>query len=215
MSLAQATQVRIYNRALGLLGSTAQVTNVDDGQAVTDTLNSLWDEAVRELLAEHPWNCCIKRAVLNRLAEIPAFGAGSCYRLPYDCLRWLPWSRDDCNWFDGTEEAGRTIVADTGEAPTINIRYVAAIADPAQWSPHMVTAMASLMAWHAAESITQSVTIADNMRRLYHGDDGDGGMLAKAREKDGLATGDRARGSIERRSRALIASASYTRYPRY
>lgn len=204
MSLAQPNQVRIYNRALALLGSVTKVVNTDDGQAVTDLLNSLWPDAVRELLAEHPWNGCVKRAVLNISGDTPPFGDSRYFNLPPDCLRWLPWSSSDPEFFIGDEEAGKRILAQADSA--IRIRYIAEVAEPGAWSPHMVTAMGHLLAWHAAEPVTQSASIATAMRILYQGEDGDGGSLAKAREKDGLATGSRTRGMVETRSRALRAA---------
>lgn len=204
MGLPQATQVRIYNRALALLGSTARVTNTDDGQAVTDTLNALWPDSVRELLASHPWNCCIKRAHLNRLTDVPAFGDGYYYALPADCLRWLPWGRDSAHYFTGTEEAGRRLLAN-GQEP-LGIRYIALVEDPGSWAPHMVTTMAHLLAWHAAEPITQSMSIARAMQEAYEGSVGDAGKLAEAKKIDGLATGDRERGNVEVFSRTISAA---------
>lgn len=208
MALALPTQVRIYDRTLALLGSVSRVTNVDDGLAVTDTLNALWPEAVRELLAEHPWNCAIRMAVLNLSATEPAFGDGYLYKLPADCLRWLPWATGDCNWFDGTVVADRHILVEgyLSAPATINIRYISLVDDPAQWSPHMVTAMAHLLAWHAAEPITQSASIATKMKEAWHGYDEASGALGRAKEKDGLETGGRSRGNVEAYSRALIAA---------
>lgn len=209
MALAPPTQVRIYNRTLALLGSVSRVVNVDDGQAVTEALNALWPDAVRELLAEHPWNCAIRMARLNLLPATPAFGSGALYQLPTDCLRWLPWATGECDWFDGTVVANRQILVEGGggaAAAQINVRYIALVDDPSAWSPHMVTAMGHLLAWHAAEPITQSASIATKMKEAWHGYDEESGALARAKEKDGLETGGRSRGNVEAYSRALTAA---------
>lgn len=202
MALPAVTQTRIYNRTLQLLGSVNRTTAIDDGKSWTDTLNEFWPQAVRDLLAEHPWNCAIGRGVLNRGAA-PAWGEGYQYQLPADCLRWLPPSPSDDHYVCAVQE-GNFLIADAGDS--IRIRYIRLIEDVTLWPPHLVDAMGYRLAMDAAESLTQSSSIVEDMRRKYEGVDGSGGALARAKEKDGLATGDRDRGNVVSRSRALSAS---------
>lgn len=202
MALAQTTQTGIYNRALALLGSTERVSGPDDTKPVTRHLNEHWPMSVRTVLASHPWNCCIGRAQLNR-GDAPVFGEGYTYELPADCLRWLPWSQDSDHYYPAVEEGGVLICDGPEQLP---IRYIRLIDDPSRWSPHMAEAMAFALAWHAAEAITQSTSIARAREEAYHGSDGEGGMLAKAKMFDGLATGDRDRGGVVARSRTLSAA---------
>jgi hypothetical protein len=202
MALPQPTQVRIYNRALALLGSVNRSTNIDDGLGTTDTLNEHWAMAVRDLTAEHPWNFAIHRATLNRHEQV-AEDAGWLYKIPTDCLRWLPPSRDSEHWFCGAQE-GNYILAAAGE--TIRIRYIRLVEDVSAWPPHFVTCMGYRLAYDAAQAITQSASVAEEMRVKYEGRDGEGGALAKAKRADGLASGDRERGSVVARSRALSAA---------
>lgn len=201
MALPTATQVRIYNRALALLGSVARVNNVNDGQTATETFNELWPAAVREVQAEHPWNCCVEYATLNRGAA-QAQG-GYAYQLPADCLRWLPWAADSEHWFEGEEKKGKVLLADEGT--TLFIRYIALNETVFEWPPHLVSAMAYRLAMDAAEAITQSEGIKEKARVAYEGEDGEGGALAKAKRADGLATGDRNRGNVVTLSRTLSA----------
>lgn len=200
MALKTATQVRIYNRALSLLGSVSRTTNVDDGKPHTDQLNELWDQAVRDLLAEHPWNFAIARATLNLKEQNED---GWLYSLPADCLRWLPASTSDSHYVNGAIE-GRYLLTDSDSPP--RVRYIAERADPSDWPAHFVSAMGYRLAMDAAESITQSTSIVEDMRRKYEGLDGEGGALARAKRADGLETGDRDRGNVETRSRALSAA---------
>lgn len=205
MALAQPTQTSIYNRALALLGSVNRVENENDGKAVTDTLNEHWPQAVRELLAEHPWNCAIRRATLNR-GNAPVHGEGYTYKLPADCLRWLPATPDQDDYWPAVQE-GSFLVCD-GPAQ-LNIRYIGLVEDVSSWPPHLVSVMAYRLAYDAAEAITQSASVTEKRRIAYEGQAGDGGQLAKAKGIDGLATGDRERGNVVTRSRAL--GAAYTR----
>jgi hypothetical protein len=201
------TRIRIYNRALALLGSANRSTSETDGKTWTDTLNEHWPQAVRELIAEHPWNFAIKRAALNESEdETPAIDSDSgFYTLPADCLRWLPWSRDNCHYFEGEQEAGGILAASGAE---INVRYIALIEDVTKWPPHFVSLMAYRLAYDAAEALTQSSSITKARREAYLGVDGEGGQLAKAKRADALASGDRSRGNVVTRSRALSAAFS-------
>lgn len=200
MALKTATQVRIYNRALAQLGSVNRSSNTDDGKPWTDTLNELWDQAVRDLLAEHPWNFALARATLNLHQQTED---GWLFQLPADCIRWLPAPRGDRAYVCAAREGDYLL---TGSESPPRIRYIAERADPSKWPPHFVSAMVYRLAMDAAEAITQSSSIVEDMRVKYQGPDGEGGALASAKHKDGLETGDRERGNVETRSRALTAA---------
>jgi hypothetical protein len=153
MALVPVTQVRVYNRALALVGSVNRSTNTNDGKTWTDTLNEHWATAVRELLAAHPWNCAIKRATLNKGAA-PDWGDGYSYQLPADCLRWLPQAKDSSGCDLAATREGGALVADGGAQ--IFVRYIALIEDLTAWAPHMVSALGYRLAYDAAEALTQS-----------------------------------------------------------
>ena len=208
MAVPAITQTRIYNRALALLGSVNRSSNIDDGNPWTDTLNEHWPQAIRDLLAEHPWNCAIGRRVLNK-SGTPVFGDGYTYQLPADCLRWLPPAPDNDDYFEGVEEGGY-ILADAGAS--INIRYIRLIEDVTAWPPHLTNAMSYRLAMDAADAITQSTSIVEDMRVKYEGRDGEGGALARAKRADGLASGNRSRGNVTVISRALSAGYRGTTY---
>lgn len=207
MALAPVTQVRVYNRALALLGSVNRTVNPDDDRAWTNQLNEVWDGALRDFLAEHPWNPAVSRWTLNK-GVAPLFGEGYTYQLPADCVRWLPQAKDSsgCDVAAVIEEHdGKTVLIADGGA-NLYIRGIKLLEDLTRWRPHMVTGLAYRLAMDAAESITQSESIVEDMRVKYHGEDGEGGYLAKARQIDGLETGERDRGNVVRQSRALSAA---------
>lgn len=179
------------NRAFALNGSVERINNIEDGSSIARQALDLWDESYRTLLAEHPWNFAIKRARLNKHGT-PEFGYLHSYKLPTDALRWLPPGLGDCNFFVGEEENG-LILTDAG-AP-LNIRYIANIDDWSLWPPHFAEAMAYKLAMELAESITQiQSNVADAADKFRD-------VLRTAKRADGLASGNRSRGNVERQSR--------------
>src|SRR5690606_30351841 len=124
-------------------------------------------------------------------------------QLPADNVRWLPPAPDSEEYFHAVEEEGY-LIADEGE--TLKIRYIKLVDDVTRWPPHLVAAMGYRLAMDAAEAITQSTSIVEDMRVKYEGQDGEGGALAKAKRADGLATGDRDRGNVAVLSRTLAAA---------
>lgn len=194
------SQVRIWNRAMILLGSVERITSISDSGPLANQARDLWHESRRGAIVAHPWNFAIKRAQLNRAGTVPAFGYSGQFGLPEDYLRWLPAATDSCDWFEGEEEGGYILCNRTDP---INIRYIADREDVTMWSPHFVELMAYKLAMDLAESATQIAGNVDDMRVKYEGQDGEGGALAKAKRLDGLSTGRRGRSNIETSSRWL------------
>lgn len=202
-ALATVTsQVRIWNRALILLGSVERVTSISDSAPLASQIRDLWHESRRGAIVVHPWNFAIRRGRLNRAGIAPAFGYSAQFLLPDDCLRWLPVGRDSCDWFEGEEEGGFLLASETGP---LNIRYIADVEDVLSWPAHFVELMAYKLAMDLAESATQIAGNVEDMRVKYEGPDGEGGQLARAKRIDGLSTGVRGRSNVETASRWLGA----------
>jgi hypothetical protein len=53
----------------------------------------VWDEAVDEVLAAHPWNPALAAPTLPVSADYVPQGSqySQAFEKPADCLRWLPW----------------------------------------------------------------------------------------------------------------------------
>ena len=204
------SQTRLANRAFILLGSTERVTSVNDGSPLANQVKDLWHESRRELFVLHPWNCLIRRAQLNRAGAVPAFGYTAQYGLPADCLRWLPWVQDDCEYFEGEEEGG-FILASAGDM--LRIRYIADIEDETKWSVHLQTLMAYKLALDLCESATQISGNVEEARIRFEGQDGRGGYLAEARRLDGMATGRRSNDTARVSSKWLAGYGGGRRAP--
>lgn len=203
-------QTRLANRAFILLGSTERIVSIEDGSPLALQVKDLWHESRRETLTAHPWNCVIRRARLNKAGAVPAFGYSAQFKLPNDCLRWLPWASGDCDHFEGEEEGGYILA---NEAGPINIRYVGDVEDVGAWSVHVQTLMAYRLAYDLCESATQISGNVEAARIRYQGQDGNGGYLAEARRLDGLATGKRANDTARITSRWLGAYGGSRRAP--
>lgn len=195
--MATPTQSGIVNAALAELGSTSRISSIDDEHGIAPDAKAVWDQVMNDLLAEHPWNWAIGRAVLNAGAT-PEHGYDYGYALPADCLRWLPWNAEDADWFEGAEEGGRLLTDFEGP---LNVRYISGElgARMARWSPSFVRAMTLAMAAALAEPLTQDESIKQDMEAKAER------KLARAKRRDGLASGGRSRNQVTYRSDWLMA----------
>lgn len=175
----QASETRIANRALTLLGSGKRILALDDAAPEAKTLLALWPDARDATLAEHPWNFAIARAALPALAAPPAFGYARAFALPLDCLRWLPPRRP---YRPQIEQEGAVLLSNA--EPPLAIRYVARVEDVQLWSPGFADALAYRLAAEAAEPLSADKGLHDRMMAGWRT------AVGKARRQDGAATGD-------------------------
>jgi len=196
---AGASQTSIINAALNELGSTRRIESVNDSLGPAPSAASVWDGAVRFMLAAHPWNWSIARRMLNETATAPEFGYLYAFTLPEDSLRWLPPAHEDGDaWFEGIEEGG-CVLTDT-PAP-LPIRYISITKGQniAAWSPAFERALELEIAARLAEPITQDESIKDLIR--VEADK----ALAHAKRIDGRSSGHKQRRAITQRSDWLSA----------
>lgn len=192
MGVAAIDQTKIVNKSLILLGSTERLSGIDDAGPLAASLRDLWAMAVRAHTALHPWNHAIKRAKLLPDTVAPAFGYDYRYKLPADCLRWLPWAPGEDYHFDGEEEAGYIL---TNDGTAIYVRYIWLNEDYSQWPPLFADTLAYTLALEHCEAKTQLRGLARDL--VIARDD----RLSDAKRADGLATGQRKRSRMQTTSR--------------
>lgn len=183
-----ASQTDIVNAVLARIGSTERVNSIDEpGSNSARRIATQWDLARAYLTSLHPWNHAIRRAMLNASTELPAFGWQYQFRLPNDCLRWLPPAHGDSDYFDGEREGGFILSNMPGPLP---VRYIADINTVPDWSPGFVEALITCLAAWSALGVTEGLGISDRM--------GQAAELAvrKGKRMDGLETGQRRRGAV-------------------
>ena len=187
---AAPSQTRICNAALVLLGTSRRIGALNDGTPLAVQFARVWDEAVREMQADHPWNPCIRRVDGALSADFTPKGSQWAYafELPAGMLRWLPWREDHVDYFDGEQESdeqGRGFILANDSA--IVIRGIFLVEDVGRWTAGMEAAMAALLAAKTAKAITGQSGMIDRMAAVYDE------AIGRAKRQDGLATGQRAR----------------------
>lgn len=191
----QQSVTRIANRAFVHLGQDRRISSIDDVLPAAQLVKAVWDEARDTALSLHPWNFAVKRQMLDRDTEaVPAFGWHYRYRLPADCLRWLPPARDDRNYVFAVEEDGFLLCNEEGPIPA---RFIYRNEDVTRWSSSFRTVMSYQLALEMCEAATEQKGLQD---RLLNGRDA---ALSQAKKLDGLASGDRERGNVVSQSRIL------------
>jgi hypothetical protein len=186
MPIEPVSITRVCNGALVHLGEGRQITAIDDGSPLANLFTQVWDDALGEVLADHPWNCALRRADLPASGDFIAAGSEYTqgFEKPADCIRWLPWSADHPDYFVGEEE-GKYILS--SDAAPLSIRYIARIEDLLRWTPGMVAALSVKLARKVAKAVTGQTVMIDRMETLYQD------TLNKAKRQDGGATGNRSR----------------------
>jgi len=170
-----ATGVSICSNALLMLG--AQTINDFADQENLDRAKlcaNLYPTVRDDMLRAHPWNCCVKRAVLAPDAVAPAFGYSQSFELPADFSRVLEVGANGCQ-IDYLVE-GRTIQANT---TVLELRYVFRNEVENTWDAHLVKLVTLAMAAAMAYPVTQSASMQQTMEQKLET------SLRRARSVDG------------------------------
>jgi hypothetical protein len=173
--MTMATGVSICSNALLMLGSQtindfADETNLDRAKLCANLYPTVRDDMLRS----HPWNCCIKRAVLAPDAVAPAFGYDYAFELPADFSRVLEVGSSG-QQIDYLVE-GRSIQANT---TVLELRYVFRNEVENTWDAHLVKLVTLAMAAAMAYPVTQSASMQQTMEQKLET------SLRRARAVDG------------------------------
>lgn len=191
------TKLEVANRALSILTS-GTITDLDDAlDEKARSIKAIFDIAAREVMREHRWSCCIKRAELTASETSPTkvgyFGYQFSYPLPTDCLRFLDLNgepyRPKSEFMDLN---GRDLLSNAG---TAHIRYVAdmtADADVLLWDVSMAAAISVKIAMMVGRRITKDGMSYEELYQLYQRE------LDTARRLDAMEMGSGENRPIER-----------------
>ncbi|MBP8231961.1 MAG: hypothetical protein KAY22_06615 [Rhizorhabdus sp.] len=178
----ERSQTAAINAAAALIGSTKRIADIDEASSLASSAKAIWDRTVDAVLSEQPWKPAVRREWLNRLSETPAFGWAYQYQLPADCLRWLPFAKDDPNYFQGEQEGNLILTDHEGPLP---VRLIWRNIDLATWSPGMYEALIRQLAEDLAEPVTALAGVANRAEAKAER------AMRGARRQNGLATGNR------------------------
>lgn len=194
------SQTGIINKAQILLGQSKRFTELLDTDQKAVDYQTLWPIAVRSALALHPWNFAIRRFKVNPDTVAPDFGWAYRYKLPPAVIRYLPWSRDAAEWFDGEVEGGYVL---TNQGSSILIRCIVLVEDLSLWSALFADAMAYTLAMESCEGSTSKRGLYEDLTN------GREDVLVKARRADALENGNRR--AVRPMTASSWASARYRR----
>jgi hypothetical protein len=156
-----SSQVEICNLAIGKLGSTSFITDINDENSKNALYCRLFYAPTRDaLLRSHLWKFARKRAVLAPLVDAPLFDGGKYFQMPTDCLRIVGTDMDYESAYGRWFVEGNKIVADTD---VLNIVYIAKIEDESLYDPLFVQAFALYLAREMAPAIAQSESMKGNL----------------------------------------------------
>jgi hypothetical protein len=162
-----ASKVTIANKALSMLGQSPIVSFEDNSTRAKD-ISEIYDECLKEVLAEHPFNFAVKRSSLAELdVDIPWTddGLNVAYAYPSDCLRVLNINDNNVRWRVENIDDQICILSDAS-AP-LGIRYIFYNENPAQYSPKFIEALAARLAAELSFKILQSNTGSQERWALY------------------------------------------------
>lgn len=154
-----ASKISICNQALTMLGSNL-ISQFSELSTEANACRALWDGVRDAVLRAHLWDCATKRVVLDPLSDAPAFGYGSAFALPGDCLRVIS-TTSDASYQPYSVEAGN-ILAD---ASTISLLYIYRNEEPETWDAGLCDVMVAAMAAELAYPLAREQ--AAPMRQEY------------------------------------------------
>lgn len=132
-----SSYVAIANLAATTIGTSARLTTPGDDTTLGRAVASVWEIERQAALRDGAWNFAMKRAQLAAVNPPPVHQFQFRFQLPPDCIRLIEiydLRRDQ--W----QVEGRAINAD--HAGALDIRYLADIAEPAEFDPLFVKAFA-------------------------------------------------------------------------
>ncbi|KAB0665651.1 hypothetical protein F6V25_07980 [Oryzomonas japonica] len=144
------TKLDIINAALVSLGASPV-------QDLNETVHakaaaSFWNLALSAVLRAHPWNFAMARRSLAASADAPVFGYAKTFPLPADWIRTVEVTAEDFK-----QESGRILC----NQDSLNIRYIAMVADPSRFDALFSDALSAYLAAKLAYPLTSSSSQQD------------------------------------------------------
>lgn len=177
-----ASQIEIINIALGKLGQSNKIPDLNDRSKARDVFAPLWTPTCDLVLAERAWPWATRALALSMPAEAAQPGWAYRYNYPQDCITALAvtdaaglraarhagglhcfasaefraahWGAGAYDWETSAGEQGTTINTDVREAFLV---YVQRIEDTERFPPHFVNALAARLAAEGAPAMIGEV----------------------------------------------------------
>lgn len=169
-------KISVANIALAYLGADP-ITSFDQGIPPADYCKQMYEQCVREVLEDHPWN--FAEAAVGLAADAtparPDFDYS--YNIPPDVVatRWLMTDDGRRSQYPFRMTKGNKLCTDL-ESAWLVYTYRA---PESLWTPLSIAALAHLLASRLAGPITEEATKVEGHFRLYQA------HLARARSRSG------------------------------
>ena len=156
-----ATQVEIWNMALGLIGA-EPVATISDNTRNAKACATFYETTKLNLLRSHNWNFALKRSTLNS-SSTPAFEFLYAVAKPTDYLRIVSFY----NYRGEFKEEGGNILLNQS---SVQLKYVRDDVSEADFDPSFVVCLASKLAHVICYQITQSATLVQSVEKIHKDD---------------------------------------------
>ena len=154
-----STDLAICNDALLLLGNNA-IDDLTDDTKAAKLCTQYYQRTVDSVIRAYTWNCATVRSDELTATTDPTFGFSNAYTLPADCLRVLKMYDDDTYKYRVENGA---LLCDEGTAQITYLKRIGA----EDMDPLLAEAVAARLAATIAFSLTNSVSAAEAMWKLY------------------------------------------------
>lgn len=169
------SKVSIINKALTLLAAN-RIVDLSDETLEARTANAVYDQSLKTILSETCWSFATKRALLNRLEEVPVVGGGFYFEKPSDCIEIFETTAKE--W---RPEGGKIWAADA----ELGVLYTYLNDDDTFYSPQFTRAFTYLLAADMCYYITNSASRTQELLSLYEGE-----FLPRALHQDASRQGE-------------------------
>jgi hypothetical protein len=161
------TPTDICNLALDIMKE-AEITNLErDDRSIVRWMKRNFDVSRDSLLARYDWNFALKRAMLTKDSEAPAFGWLNRFTVPSDCLRVLPLTAGGNS--EGSpiqhEIEGQHIL--TNAPASLLVRYLARTEDYDRYPAVFIEALASYLAMKCGHFVTGKISYVQVAQGLH------------------------------------------------
>lgn len=177
--MAAPSDVQLCNRALARLGEDP-IASLEDNSDIARHCNLIYEDAVLELLAAHPWNFAVVRQDLVKIASPPGpplFGFSHAYAYPTDplCLRALDTSADvtwagSIGWppepsplWQVENLIDATVIVSNWEP--LSLRYIGKVTSPVLMSPYFRRALVAELTAQLAYAVESKADQAADLRQ--------------------------------------------------
>lgn len=161
-----ASSVEICNSALNKLGA-ARITSLSDDTKAAKLCNDQYDRLRKEVLRSHPWNFAIAYVSLAATVNTPVWDDWSTeFLIPSDVLRVLETDlvKEEA-WEIGYNADGNKVIFTNSDA--VKIKYVKDMTNTTRFDANFDEALAFRIAADLAYPLAQSLSLQQNMFRLY------------------------------------------------